>query len=125
MLTVDNANKIVNMLIKMGYKVLQIGGQNEPKLPLTDFIKSSYFDSVKNILGCKLLLSTDTSIVWAASGYQFPTIILYSNKYYTRQYVKCLYPVNKNSICLDELNVNNIELDKIEEAIKNILNDNK
>ena len=28
MLTVDNANKIVNMLIKMGYKVLQIGGQN-------------------------------------------------------------------------------------------------
>lgn len=120
-LSMDKAQQIAELIKKMGYNILQIGGHDEPKLPYTSFPKLSYVDSIKNILSCKMLISTDTGVSWAASGYKFPMLGLYSHEYYGKDFVKNIQPVNQNAIYLSENNVNEIELDKIEENIKNII----
>lgn len=117
-LSVSKAQKIVDNIVKCGYSVLQLGGQDEPKLNNVDKHDYSILDSVKAMLGCKLLLHTDTFLGWVASAYSHPQIGLYSNRYYTQKYIKNIQPINNNAIYLDEENVNKIEEEKIIESLK-------
>lgn len=117
-LTVEKAQEIVDKINKLGYGVLQLGIESEPKLKNTIRIESNYFESVKNMLGCKLLISTDSGLIWTASGYQFPTIGLYSYDYYGKNYVKNIQPQNPNAIYFAESNVNAINIDCVVEAIR-------
>lgn len=115
------AQEIVNLIIARGYKVLQLGLPNEPKLDNTTRIESDYFSMVKNVLGCRALVTTDSGIAWCSSCYDFPTLGLYSNSYYSKQYISAIQPINPNAIYLDEDNVNNISLDSIENSLKILL----
>lgn len=120
-LTTEIAQKLVDAINKLGYSVLQLGGQNEPCLKNVYRPNSSIFDAVRAMLGCKLLIHTDTFMGWAASAYKFPQLGLYSNKYYIRNgenYIKNIQPVNPNAQYLDADNANNLNLDLIVERIK-------
>ena len=119
-LTLENAEKIVDLASKLGYTVIQLGGNDEPKLKNSIFLNSDYFNSVKLMLSCEFLIHTDTGIGWIASSYNFPCIGLYSNCYYSGLYVKNIQPINDNAIYIDNYNVNDINLEEIEIAIRNL-----
>lgn len=117
-LSIQKAQEIVDAVNKLGYGVLQLGIESEPKLKNTIRIESNYFESVKNMLGCKLLITTDSGFSWVSSGYQFPTIGLYSYDYYGQNFVRNIQPQNPNAIYFAESNVNAINIDSIIETIR-------
>lgn len=121
MLTIENAQRIADAINKMGYSVCQIGGRDEPRLDGTAFFMGSYFESVKVVLGCRLLLHTDTGMGWIASGYKHPQVGLYGHRYYGAANVKNIQPVNPNGVYLDAPTVNDISLDNIVHALKMVL----
>jgi ADP-heptose:LPS heptosyltransferase len=121
MLSINMAQKIVDFLISKGFKVLQLGGSNEPMLKnATPFQVGTYFDSVRHMLGCNFLIHTDTGMGWYASAYKHKQLGLYGHRYYGKDNVKNIQPVNPNSLYLDAATVAEIEFDKITEAIEKI-----
>lgn len=121
-LSVERAQRICDFINVKEFDCLQIGGPDEPKLNGAIRFNTTFFESVKNILGCKFLIHTDTGIGWCVSGYKFPQLGLYSNSRYHGN-IKHIQPVNPNGVYLDAPNVNDIEdeiiFSKIEEMIKN------
>jgi len=120
MLSIQKAQEIADLIIEMGYKVLQIGGKDEPKIEGCEKFDTNIFDSVRNVLGCKALIHTDSFIGWAISGYQFPQIGLYNHLYYGEDCVKNIQPVNPNSQYISVENLDGLEYNKIQEMIKNL-----
>lgn len=121
MLSISNAQKIVNYLVKKGYKVIQLSGPGELQLENTGgFRFSSYFDSVRDMLGCDFLIHTDTGMGWFASAYKHKQLGLYGHRYYGAENVKNIQPVNPNSLYLDAPTVAEITMESIIEAIDKI-----
>lgn len=112
-LTVERAQAIVDHLVARGYGVLQMSGAGEPHLRGATLSNPSYFEAVREMLGCKLLLHTDTGIGWVASGYRFPQLGLYGSHYYGPDKVANIVPVNPNGQHLAAHHVNDIPLDLI------------
>lgn len=115
------AQEIVNIILSNGYKVLQLGLPHEPKLEGTTRLITDYFTMARNMLGCKALVTTDSGVSWLASCYDFPTLGLYSHDYYTKEFVKNIQPLNNRAVYLDEVNVNDISLDKIKQSLHTLL----
>lgn len=120
-LPIEKSQEIINDIVKLGYKILLLGGKNEPKLENCDKLDTSYFESVANMLSCKALIHTDTGIGWVASAYQFPCLGLYSNSYYTKEFIKNIQPINKNAKYLDEFYCRNIENEVVISNLKDII----
>ena len=119
-LSYSRAQEIADLIITRGYKVLQIGGPGEPKLQRSTFFEGTYFESIRAVLGCSLFVHTDTGAGWAISGYGFPQLGLYSNAYYTKEFVKNIQPVTKAGVFLDAVNVYFIHLDMIAQVMKDM-----
>lgn len=123
-LSEERANQICKMISSMGYEVYQIGGPDEPRLGCATFLEFSIFDSVRHILGCKMLLHTDTFAGWAASAYGHRQVGLYSDRYYMvngENFVKNIIPVNPKMTPIIATNVNDIKDEQIESAIEHCL----
>ncbi len=120
-LPIPRAQEIVNFILDKGYEVWQIGHRDEPKLEGTTKKDLDYFDSVKNLLGCKTFITVDTGLNWVASAYSFPTLALYSNSYYSSKYIGNIQPKNPNALYLDALNVNDIDIELIKENILKLI----
>ncbi len=131
-LSIEKGIEIIELLKKMGYSVIQLGGGDDFRFDLYNYEnnytcysyngKLSFFESVKYVLNCDFLLTVDTGMVWAASGYQHPTLGLYNASYYAGA-ANCdnWCPKNPNLIKLeDPNNLNNIDLSLIEQGIKNL-----
>lgn len=123
-LLANRAQIIVDYIRDYGFNVLQLGGKDDPKLQGSLFFNTNYFESVKNMLGCKFLITTDSGLNWVASGYQFPTIGLYSNEYYGKEYIKNIQPINSNATYLDDNNVNHIDINLVFNTILEKINKN-
>lgn len=121
------AQEIVELIRARGYSVLQLGLPNEPKLENTTRIDTDFFGAVKNLLGCRALVTTDSGFRWGSSCYDFPTLGLDSNEYYDmrphggQNHISSIQPINPNAIYLDKANVNDISLEKIDAALSQIL----
>ena len=120
-ISIEKAQKLVDSITKLGYNILHVGGHDEPILNNTIKFKTSYFESVKNLLGCKAFLHTDTGLAWVASAYQFNCLGLYSYSYYGEKFAKQLYPVNKNAIYLQDYSAENINNELIIDKLKTLL----
>ena len=119
--SLEHSKKIISLLIKLGYQPVQIGLPNQEQIAEKRFI-GSFFETIKFVLSCDFLLSVDSAMSWIASGYEFPTIGLYSSKYYPMAYSsKNWQPVNRNAIYIEEDLIDNIKIEKIESAINNII----
>lgn len=126
-LTIQRAQEIVELIRARGYSVLQLGLPSEPKLENTTRIDTDFFGAVKNMLGCKALVSCDSGFRWASSCYDFPTLGLDSNEYYDmrphggRNHIDAIQPLNPNATYLDEKNVNDISAESIDRALSSLL----
>lgn len=122
MLTEKKANAIVKYLEESGCLVYIMGGRGEPILDYGIYYEdNSYFDSVKIMLECEMLIHTDTGMGWICSGYQHKQLGLYGHRYYGKEFVKNIQPVNPNAMYLDADNVNDIPDEDIFAAIDKLL----
>ncbi len=112
------ANEVVAAIKALGFNVLQFGGEAEPTLEGATKFTGSYFDSMRHMLGCEALVTTDSGRCWAASAYSFPTLGLYSNSYYGPEYVRNIQPINPNARYLDADLVVNLPIDQIITTLK-------
>ena len=83
--------------------------------------ESLSFENIQDILSCEFAITINNDLNYILSGYKFPLIGLYSNKEYIVNevnYIKNVQPVNPNAIYLDSGDINDIEIDRIENAIK-------
>ncbi len=112
--------EIISYLTGRGFKCLQLGGENEPDCPGLDKTHTSYFDSVKLMLGSRLLIAVDTGLNWVASGYNHPVLGLYSNAYYG-DFITNIQPINPNGHYLDAQTIHDIPAEQIIEKLKEIL----
>lgn len=119
--SVERANQVVAAIKALGYKVLQIGGPGEPALEGAERRDLSYFESVKNILGCRAFVGVDSGLTWVTSAYSFPTVACYANGYYGRQFIKSIQPVNPAASYLDAELTNDIPIEDIVAAIKEVV----
>ena len=115
------AQEIVDLIRARGYEVLQLGLPTEPKLEGTTRIDTDFFGAIKNMLGCKILVTTDSGFSWGASCYDHPTVGLYSHAYYGKDRISAIQPLNPNAIYLDDDNLNRIELNTVEKALSTLL----
>lgn len=115
--SLDRAKEICQLISKMGYTPIQIGLPDQPQICDKRFV-GTFFDTIKFVLSCDLLITVDSAISWIASGYKFPVLGLYSYTYYYGATTsKNWQPINPNAIYLEENIVNNISLDQIEKSI--------
>lgn len=122
--SLKKSQELVNHLFKLGYNTIQVGSPNDPKLEGCTFFNTDYFNSVRNILGCKMFIGFDSGLTWTLSGYDFPVLAFYNNEYYTRNgmnYVSSIQPVNPNAIYIDRSDVKDISNDLIIDKIKEII----
>jgi len=119
--TVERANQVVAAIKALGYKVLVFGAPEEPPLEGAEKVNAPYVDSIRNMLGCKALVTVDSGICWAASADSMPTLGLYSNGYYGAQYAKNIQPINPNARYLDADLVVNLPIEQIIAALKEVI----
>ena len=119
--SIEKLNELVDNIHKLGYKTILIGTDKEPKLNNTETTNTTFFNSVKTMLSCKMLITADTAMSWVASAYNFPTI-----GYYTRNYIDmkidriCSHiPVNPHGQYISADKITDIPIEKIIELIKN------
>jgi ADP-heptose:LPS heptosyltransferase len=116
----ERAREIVRLIRARGYKVIVLGDPNEPALEDTERKPLNYFDSVKTLLGCRALVGIDSGLTWLASAYSYPTLACYSDDYYGNC-ISSIQPINPNARYLSAPNLNEIEIDKIDAALSNLL----
>lgn len=112
-------DEICNLILKYGYKPLFY----QKKYKNYDYINESFFEAIKYMLSTKLLITIDSAMCWIASGYKFPTIGLYNQNYYAEYGAntsKNWQPINNKAIYLEAPSTNDISIDLIENAIKNL-----
>lgn len=116
-LNLENAKRLCEALSKkFNLDVYQIGAPNEPSY-CNKFI-GTFFDATKFLLESKFFITVDTCWSWIASGYNKPTIGLYSYNYYKGSTSsKNWQPINDNALYIDSDNVNNIQIETIFDAI--------
>lgn len=97
-ITIHNDNKLVSkyyeylpevislikpICAKLGYKIYQVGGPNDPILDATDsqFLGLSWAQSIYILKRSSLHIGIDSAPIHITSAYDVPTIILYSHIY--------------------------------------------
>lgn len=127
MLSIQRAQEIVDLIRARGFEVLQLGIPSEPKLNHTTRIDNDFFGAVKDLLGCRALVTTDSGFNWAASCYDHPTLGLYSHEYYDmgphggENRVHTIQPLNPNAIYLSARGINDIRLESIDRNLAKLL----
>jgi hypothetical protein len=121
-LTLENAkNLCLQIEKKIGIKPIQIGLDSDGQYGSEKF-SGSFIDSAKIMLESKLFITVDTCWAWISSGYSKKTIGLYSIDYYhNAKSSKNWQPINANAVYLEENNLNNINIERILNEIKNKL----
>jgi ADP-heptose:LPS heptosyltransferase len=115
------AQEIVDAILGLGYGVLQVGGPTEPKLDNVAKLDTDYFTSVRNVLGCRAMVMGDSGFNWLLSGYDFPVVGLYSERYFGRDYIHNIQPINKNGRYLVGRTVSDIPAEWVIAGLRDIL----
>lgn len=114
----DKCERIVRFCNELGFEVIQLGGIGEPQINGATKINGFYEDSVRMMVASRLFITVDTGLCWCASGFKKNLIGLYSDEYYSPQFVKNIQPVNPNAAYLSARSIARISDELIFEAIK-------
>lgn len=121
-LSVKKLINITNYIKCKRYKVVQLGLETEPEIPNICRFIGSYFESVRQMLGCKLLVCADTGLAWVSSAYNYPTLGLYGYNFYPMcSTSKNWQPMNDNAVYLEADHAENIKDELIYENLNQFL----
>lgn len=120
----ETACKIIEHLHKKGVKTIQLGHPSQKQLPtFYPMVGRSVFEDVKIGLSCIFVITADTGINYLLSGYEKSVLGLYSTICYPLPVpLRNRTPVNKNSIYLEGVTVNDIPFSSIANCINFFLN---
>lgn len=110
--------EIAKLITSLGCKPLFF----QTKIENYDCFNDNFFNAIKAMLSCKMLITIDSAMSWIASGYKFPTLGLYNRNYYIEAGAttsKNWQPINPNATYIEDHDVNNIDLNLIKTAVKN------
>jgi len=117
-LSYDMIRGIVKVVTSLGYKVIHLNGPGEPEVSNTEKVNGTYVQSVEEMLSTDLLITCDTSMMWAASAFSHPTIGLFSWGYNPiAKTTKNWQPVNPNATYLEGYAARNISKQEIVKEI--------
>tara|TARA_R110000824_G_scaffold3833_8_gene18306 strand:- start:5088 stop:5957 length:870 start_codon:yes stop_codon:yes gene_type:complete len=120
--TNDQIEGIVKLINKLGYKAIHLNGPNEPDIPGSTKSNCDWLTSVGLITKSELLITGDTGLAWAASGFQHPTLGLYAWGYNpVLGSSKKWQPTNPNASYLESELASGIKPKDIIEQIINIV----
>lgn len=119
--------KLIPLLEKMGFDLYQFGHPKSTRLDFPNVIDRrdlSLFDMIKEILGCSMVIGTDSGSMHILGAYGFPQITLYTN-YMENHYQNftAFLPANcdNNDIPIfGEGGINNISHKEVVESIANL-----
>jgi ADP-heptose:LPS heptosyltransferase len=121
MLSVEQAQGIVDYLTDRGWSVLHLGASTEPALEGAIFYDTSYFDSVRNMLSCRALIHCDTGMGHVAGAYNHPSLGIYGWRYHGEAGLKHIQPLHGNFLAVNGPKVCEISLDTIAQSIDTLL----
>lgn len=92
------------VLHKAGYKIFQVGGQNDPVLNGTDgtFLGISWAQSFYILRRAKLFVGIDSVLAHCSFGYDIPSVVLFSHTYPEQVLCKNWLAENKRKILIPE-----------------------
>ena len=123
-LTNEQIEIVKNFALKSKLKLIQIGGPEEEAIEGVAKFEGNYSESVFKVLRSQFLVSVDTGMIWAASGFSHPTVGLYDLSYYNdSESCENWTPKNKNQITLFGKKMRDISLPMLEEALANKYNE--
>jgi ADP-heptose:LPS heptosyltransferase len=115
--SLEKSKEYCDLLIDMGFNVIQIGLPTDPQICENRFT-GTFFDTIRFALGCDFVLTVDSAMSWIMSGYQHPVIGIYNYRYYNMaQSAKNWQPINTNAIYIEDNDIN-IDKDTLEQAVK-------
>lgn len=120
-LSFEQAQALVCELVGRGYRVLQLGGADEPELENAFRLKTDYFGSVRSMLACRALIHTDTGMGHIAGAYNHPSVGLYGYAYYGEDKVHRIAPVHDRFVMVRESTVAEISVDSILHSLTMLL----
>lgn len=110
--------EVCDFLIKLGHKVIQIGGAMEPDIQGAHKLNLSYFESVKVMCSCDFLVTGDTGMSWVASAYDIPVVGCYAYGYHSgAASSKNWQPINPRAIYLERYDAKDIPIQEILESV--------
>jgi ADP-heptose:LPS heptosyltransferase len=119
--SIKRSIEICEIIKSKGLIPVQIGLPEQEQICEKRF-SGSFFECVKFVLSCDLLITVDSAMSWIASGYSFPTLGLYSySYYYGAKTSKNWQPINPNGLFLESEHVNKIEDEAILNGISRLL----
>lgn len=125
-LTRDQIMGIVKLINKLGYKAVHLNGPNEPDVGGSIKSNCSWIDSVALMTNSDLLITGDTGMAWAASGFQHPTVGLFAWGYNPVSGTsKNWQPTNPNATYLEAKAASQIQPKEIIQSIVQTLRRNK
>ena len=121
-LSLQKITDIVVYCKAKGYNILQLNGLHEPKLEGATQTNADFYTAGVAMLGCRMLISCDSSMAWLASAYDFPTVGLYSLAYYPFANSSRMWnPINKNAVYLEDMRAEDIPNEHIFQKIDKLL----
>jgi hypothetical protein len=109
---------ITKLINKLGYKAIHLNGPNEPDVEGSTKANCSWINSVALLKSSDLLITGDTGMSWAASGFKCPTVGLYAWGYNPAAGTsKNWQPTNPNATYLEAHSASEIEPKQIINAI--------
>ena len=116
----------MSLINKLGYKAIHLNGPDEPDIPGSVKLNKDWLTSVAVVTRSKLLITGDTGMSWAASGFQHPTVGMYAWGYNpVAETSKNWQPINPNAIYLEAKTTKEIKPKKIIQAVLEKLKDIK
>jgi len=121
-ISIEKQTMIADYLIQKGYKVYQLSAPHQPKIKGTIYNEGSYYDACIRMLSTDLLISCDSGMLFVSSGYDHPTLGLFSTLYNPLvKTTKNWQPINPNAIYIESPIANNININAIKEQIDNLI----
>ena len=121
-LSMEQAEAIVAHLRKRGYLTVHLGAPNEPRIQGAHWkYEGSYFDAVRTMLSCRLLIHCDTGMGHFAGAYNHPSLGLYGWRYHGEEGLKHIQPLHDRFRAIAAPKVEAITLDSIAQALDTIL----
>ncbi len=118
MLSVAQAQGIVNFLIAEGFNVFHLGAPGEPDLFGAPRLNATYFESVRAMLGTRLLIHCDTGMGHVAGAYNHPSFGIYGHRYFGPELVHRIQPRHANFHHITGPSVSEMSIDSIISALR-------
>lgn len=122
--SIDWWGKACDILIRLGFKVVQLGLDSDPPIHtnIKRLKKMSFFEQIKFSLSCEFVIGTDSGSQWVLGAYGVPQIIVFTNwanNHWTNLDAFC--PINKDNLQIKLFafkSIDHITHQRFEEAVR-------